>query len=590
MAPVAVVMPNGALTSLAGNIDAHHKVAIADLVLVQDRVRSTVESLVREHRPDVVGLSIMTFQRRTAARIIALMRSLKPDVKIVVGGYDPSLAPEAYMQPALEAHPEPERDGARLQCPSGSPTNDCHPDRSRAFRGGTEGPRVSADTATPPSDPTVSGVDFIVRGEGEVTFRDLLRALENPEHDFANISGLTWRASSSSHLTEANTGDCPTQAKTGLEWATITSSKNPTVQSSHRPQSSAHPFIRSCDDWVVNPDRPVHSLDSGEIKLPNRSARVLHGYHMLGRQVDVVETSRGCTYDCSFCSIIEMRGRNFHTYTFDRVLADIRDARDHGARSIFLVDDNITLNVRRFEALCQAIIDAKLDDIDYTVQAMTSAIATHGETLAPLMRRAGFRYVFLGIENILDGDLAFLKAAAKNADRDNGRTVGNATLKAIDYIHRNKMYVVGGLIVGNPDDTPESIEENLRFASKYVDWPYIQHPTPYPRTPMTKDFVERNLIINSRLHEYDGTTAVVKTDSVDAEQIEFMRWRAERWMKLRHIPAAIRHDPWFILRNWPKMLAYTFRGSSIRSALGLESEQQVFRRYKARRQAEREYV
>jgi DNA repair photolyase len=39
--------------------------------------------------------------------------------------------------------------------------------------------------------------------------------------------------------------------------------------------------------------------------------------------VDVIETSRGCTYDCSFCSIIEMRGRNFHTYSFERVLADI---------------------------------------------------------------------------------------------------------------------------------------------------------------------------------------------------------------------------------------------------------------------------
>jgi radical SAM superfamily enzyme YgiQ (UPF0313 family) len=505
----------------------------------------------------------MGIAHRTAARIIALIRSLAPDVKIVVGGYDPSLAPEAYMQAEADTESEARiQSEACMQPTASASTSACHLDRSRASRGGVEGPCVSSVVTTEPDDGKVPGVDFIVRGEGEITFRDLLRAIERKQ-EFAHIPGLTWRR---------------------------TSSDGPTIRSSDTLQSSAHPFMRPSDQWVWNPDRPVHSLDSGEIELPNRSARVLKGYHMLGRQVDVVETSRGCTYDCSFCSIIEMRGRNFHTYTFDRVLADIRDARDHGARSIFLVDDNITLNVRRFEALCQAIIDASLNDLDYTVQAMTSAIAAHGETLAPLMRRAGFRYVFLGIENILAGDLTFLKAAAKNADRDNGRTVGNATLKAIDYIHRNRMYVVGGLIVGNPDDTPESIEENLRFASKYVDWPYIQHPTPYPRTPMTKDFVARGLIINSRLHEYDGTTAVVKTDSVDADQIEFMRWRAERWMKLRHIPAAIRHDPWFILRNWPKMLAYTFRGSTVRSALGLENEQQVFRRYKARRVAEREYV
>ena len=65
----------------------------------------------------------MTFQRSTARRIISLIRSIKPDTTFVVGGYDPSLAPEAWIDPSL-------------------------------------------------------GVDFIVRGEGDLTFRDLLRALE----------------------------------------------------------------------------------------------------------------------------------------------------------------------------------------------------------------------------------------------------------------------------------------------------------------------------------------------------------------------------------------------------------------------------
>jgi anaerobic magnesium-protoporphyrin IX monomethyl ester cyclase len=341
---------------------------------------------------------------------------------------------------------------------------------------------------------------------------------------------------------------------------------------------------------VHNPARPPHRLEDKEIRPPNRDARVLNGYTLLGRQVDVIETSRGCTFDCSFCSIIEMRGRNFHTYSFDRVLDDIRDARDHGARTIFLVDDNITLNVKRFEALCEAIIAAGLHKIDYFVQAMTSAIANHGETLAPLMRRSGFRYVFLGIENILEGDLAFLKASAKNTERTNGHNTGNATLKAIDYLHRNQMYVVGGLIVGSPGDTRESIEANLEFARRYVDWPYIQHPTPYPRTPMTKEFRDQGLIMNERLEEYDGTTAVVRTEHLPAEEIEFMRWRAERWMKVHHVPAALWHDPGFVLfRGW-KMLSHTFRGSSIRSALGLESDKKVFERYRQIRRAEREYV
>jgi len=480
MPPIAVRMPNGALTSLAGNVDPHHRVAVADLILVQGRSGETVTRLVRELDPDVVGFSVMTFQRRTAARLMALVRERKPTAKIVAGGYDPSLAPEAYSQMPVE---------------------------------------------------------FIVRGEGEITLRDLLRAVEG-NACFDHICGLSYR---------------------------------------------------SGDRWQHNPDRPVSRLEGDQIRLPNRQARVLSGYTLLGRQVDVVETSRGCTYDCSFCSIIEMRGRNFHTYNFDRVIADIRDARAHGARTIFLVDDNITLNVRRFEALCRTIIDAKLNRLDYFVQGMTSAIADHGETLAPLMRQAGFRYVFLGIENILENDLEFLKAGAKNTERSNGNR-GNATLKAIDYLHRNKMYVVGGLIVGNPDDTSESIQANLEFACRYVDWPYIQHPTPYPRTPMTKDFRDQGLITNERLEEYDGTTAVVRTQHLSAEEIEFQRWKAERWMKVRHMPAALRHDPWFIIRHAPKMLAHTFRGSNFRSALGLEDERRAFERYKAIRTVEREHL
>ena len=133
----------------------------------------------------------MTFQRRTAGRIIDLVRALRPGVKVVVGGYDPSLAPEAYEN---------------------------------------------------------MGVDYLVRSEGEVTFRELLRALERGLGVDA-ISGLSWR---------------------------------------------------NGDGWVHNPARPPHRLEDKEIRLPKRDARVLKGYTLLGRQVDVIETSRGCTFDCSF--------------------------------------------------------------------------------------------------------------------------------------------------------------------------------------------------------------------------------------------------------------------------------------------------
>jgi len=480
---VAIRMPNLALASLAGNLDPHHDVAIADLILVQSSVRQTVEDLTRRHRPDLVGLSVMTFQRATARRVIALIRSLNPSVRVVVGGYDPSLAPEAWTHPDL-------------------------------------------------------GVDVIVRGEGDVTFRALVRALENGQ-PLGDVPGLWYR----------DDGEF---------------------------RKTAH--------------REVARLDRGDdIRPPNRSARALTGYTLMGRQIDVVETSRGCTFDCSFCSIIEMRGRNFHRFPIERVIDDIRDAHARGARSIFLVDDNITLDIERFESLCHAIIDAGLNRIDYLVQGMTAPIATRGDSLAQLMRRAGFRYVFLGIENVLDDDLVFLKARAKNS-RVSTAGRNNTSLTAVKILQRHGLLVVGGLIVGSPGDKRESVAANLEFARRHIDWPYIQHPTPYPGTPMTRDFEERGLVVNQQRDEYDGTTAIIRGEHLEPEEVEFMRWKAERWMKVRHIPAVFRHDPMFVLRNWPRMLAHTFRGSTWRSAIGLEKDRDAFRRYREIRRRERQYL
>src|SRR4051812_22470040 len=141
MPPIAVRMPNGALTSLAGNVDAQHRVTVADLILVQNRVRETVRELVMKCKPDVVGLSVMTFQRKTALRIIELIRTQKPHVHLAVGGYDPSLAPDPYMEPG-------------------------------------------------------AGIDFIIRGEGDITFRELVRALDE-KTSFHQITGLSYKAAGS---------------------------------------------------------------------------------------------------------------------------------------------------------------------------------------------------------------------------------------------------------------------------------------------------------------------------------------------------------------------------------------------------------
>ena len=334
-ATVTMRMPNGALASLAGNIDPHHRVAIADLdprapAGATDRRAADARARPRRRRPVDHDVSARHGPEDRGARA----RAQHPVSRIVVGGYDPSLASDVYEDPGWD-------------------------------------------------------VDVIVRGEGDLTFRELLRALEAGRGP-SDIAGLSYRHGS-----------------------TVTR----------------------------NPDRPVSSLTGDDVALPNRGARVLDGYTFIGRPIDVVETSRGCTYDCSFCSIIEMRGRNFHTWSIDRVLADIADARARGARAIFIVDDNVTLNVARFEALCRAIVAAGFQDIDYLVQAMTSSIAARGDDAraADAGGRLPLR-VPRHREHPRRGPGVPEGERQERAPRGAAGPVGNATTKAIDVLHRHGMY------------------------------------------------------------------------------------------------------------------------------------------------------
>jgi radical SAM superfamily enzyme YgiQ (UPF0313 family) len=100
------------------------------------QARQRAPGLVRERRPDVVGMSVMTFQRPTALKIARLIRALRPEARIVVGGYDPSLAPDAYH--ACEE------------------------------------------------------IDCVVRGEGEHTFCEVLRAWDRRD-GLSGIAGLSYR-------------------------------------------------------------------------------------------------------------------------------------------------------------------------------------------------------------------------------------------------------------------------------------------------------------------------------------------------------------------------------------------------------------
>ncbi|MCF6157416.1 MAG: B12-binding domain-containing radical SAM protein [wastewater metagenome] len=404
--------PNLAISSLAGNVQPHHEVALADLILKRENLLPSIKEIIEKYQPDVVGLSAMTFQFNTARRIAAFIKGLQKDIKIAIGGYHATLM---YEEITSSAESEP--------------------------------------------------FDYIIRGEGESTFRDMLDAIEGNLR-WEHIPGLSYR---------------------------------------HK------------DRFLHNSPRGLENLDA--LQLPRRDVRIWNGYLFSGKNLDMIETSRGCTMTCNFCSMNRMYGRTFRTYNFDRIMLDLAHAKKNGARYIAFADDNITLQVKRFESLCNAIVTAGHNDLRYIVQASTTGIAS-SPALAQKMARAGIQIVFLGIENVSERNLKIM----------NKGNILEKTKRAIEYLHNNNILIVGGMIIGHPEDTEEDIAQNFEFFDKHnIDFYGEQIITPYPKTGMRDMLMKEGLITNIDDHtKYNGFWANVRTKNLSSEDLQFLRWKYKR--------------------------------------------------------------
>lgn len=257
---------------------------------------------------------------------------------------------------------------------------------------------------------------------------------------------------------------------------------------------------RKAESYVHNVPAPLLHLD--EVRPPDRSRRVSKDFVWMGRPFDVSESSRGCTMPCGFCSIRRMYGKTFRLYPDEQVVADMHALKRAGAKGTLFVDDNVTLDGPRLKELCLRFEAERVNDLFIVMQASVFPIAAD-LGMAEVMARGGVRMVFLGIEN---GDERNLKVLGKKGQ-------ACRTEKVVRALRDAGIIVIGGFIVGNPDDTAEDVRATYRYVrSVGVDHGIVQCLTPYPKTELRKQLIEQGLVTNfDHLDRYNGFIPNVRT-------------------------------------------------------------------------------
>ena len=289
------------------------------------------------------------------------------------------------------------------------------------------GPHATSLPQQTISDPNF---DFLVYGEGEPAWTELLQAIEAKDDRYERIENL---------------------------------------------------WFRRDGQVVSNPERKLTS-DLDAIPFPARHLYELDKYPLYapdGAPMLTVLSSRGCPWSCSFC-FKGIVGRTYRQRSPENIFAELEQAHEqYGVRNFYFIDDLFTIDVRRLESIADHFIE-KGSPFRWQCLARVDRVKPN---LLQKMQQAGCRQIHYGIES---GNTDILKATAKHIDLDQVRQAATWTMEA-------GIKGKGYFILGLPGDTEETMEETISFAEGLdLDEAMFSIATPFPGTRMWDELVAKN--------------------------------------------------------------------------------------------------
>ena len=223
------------------------------------------------------------------------------------------------------------------------------------------------------------------------------------------------------------------------------------------------------------------------------------------------DAGRGCPYQCSFCTIINVQGRKSRRRSADDVEALVRRHYADGVRRFFITDDNFARN-KDWEQVFDRLIDLReRQNMDLRLIIQVDTLCHKIPNFVEKAARAGVRRAFIGLENINPANLAGAKK------RQNKITEYRAMLLAWK---KAGVVTYAGYILGFPNDTPQSIKEDIEIIKKElpVDILSIYLLTPLPGSEDHKVLAKKAVPMDPDMNKYDLEHAVTAHQKMSPEE------------------------------------------------------------------------
>jgi hypothetical protein len=224
------------------------------------------------------------------------------------------------------------------------------------------------------------------------------------------------------------------------------------------------------------------------------------------------DLGRGCPFECSFCTIINVQGRKSRFRTADDLEKIVRANAAAGINKFFLTDDNFARN-KNWEEFADRLITLRAEGFPVTLAIQVDTLAHRIPNFIDKCVAMGADQIFIGLENVNADNL---EAAKKRQNRvEEYREMFLAWKK-------HPVFIICGYIIGFPNDTEESIAHDIRLIKEElpVDALYLNYLTPLPGSEDHKKLYEDGVWMDPDLTKYDLNHRVTHHPKMSDEEWE----------------------------------------------------------------------